>query len=513
MCGWRWPRWALVALLLLAWVLRLPLATVHPLHPDEALYGYWALRIGWRGDPWLASVPVYKPPLLPYLLTLGLALAGRSELVVRWLGLSASLLTVSLTAALTQALYRDGWTMIVAAVAVALSPLAITFSATAFLDPPMVALGLAACLAAARGRSGGAGLLAGLSLAAKQTGLVWMPLIVILSCSLATSSGGSRLRHAQSDLAAQSFLSLVGGWLVVVGLIFGWDAVRVSQGAQSFWREGIVGYGGVRLIWPQELWPRLAGWAATLRQVFASPVINVLLVIGLPFFVGQAIFRRLDALECFIDLVLIAFGLTYFLIHWLFAFPVWDRYFLPLVPVLALLMARTFHFLLCRERFVLGRSLLPHVAASAWVAISMLVLIALLIVPAIRVIRDRHNRYHVGGARAIYDGLGEVTAFLQARSEGAVVYHHWLGWQYHFYLFNAPVFLAYWPTPAWLARDVMAFGEREPRYIVFPAWESSARVGRALAQVGYRLTSVLEPSSRVEGASSFTVYRVESLAN
>ena len=96
--------------------------------------------------------------------------------------------------------------------------------------------------------------------------------------------------------------------------------------------------------------------------------------------------------------------------------------------------------------------------------------------------------------------------------EGAVVYHHWLGWHYASYLFDAPVYLAYWPTPAWLAQDVQAFGAREPRYIAFPSWESPARAARALAGVEYELSPELTTTRR-DGTRSFTVYHIQPLSD
>ncbi len=205
---WGRDRWALVALLLLAWALRLPPLLGNRFHPDEALYGYWGLLIGRGWDPWLAAAPVYKPPLLPYLVAGAQALfgnsGGNSEFAVRLPGLAAGLLTVPLVAALAYALYRDRWTAAAAAVGVALSPFAILFSATAFTDPPMVALGLAACVAAARGRPGWAGLLAGLAFATKQTGLVWIPLALgvslVQSPKFIVRSPKSEVRSPKSEV-------------------------------------------------------------------------------------------------------------------------------------------------------------------------------------------------------------------------------------------------------------------------------------------------------------------------
>ena len=107
----------------------------------------------------------------------------------------------------------------------------------------------------------------------------------------------------------------------------------------------------------------------------------------------------------------------------------------------------------------------------------------------------------------MYDGIDEVAAFLRGQPQGTVVYQHWLGWHYDYHLFGAQLFVAYWPTPDWLARDIQAFGEREPRYIAFPSWESPFRVVAALKDVGYDLKSVLTTTRR-DGSPSFTVYRI-----
>ena len=176
-------------LLLLGWAMRAAVLTTHQLHPDEALYGYWGMLIVSGRDPWLATVPVYKPPLLPYLIAGSLALWGQTELAVRLPGLFAGTLAVALTGRLAWLLYRDRLVATVAALTVALSPLGLLLSATGFTDPLMVALGLAGCLAAAQGRAGWAGLLVGLAAATKQTGLVWLPLAGLLLVAAETRRG------------------------------------------------------------------------------------------------------------------------------------------------------------------------------------------------------------------------------------------------------------------------------------------------------------------------------------
>ena len=131
---WGKSRWALVALVWLAWALRLPPTLDNRFHADEALYGYWGLLVGRGRDPWLASVPVYKPPLLPYLVAGAQALFGNSEFTVRFCGLAAGLLMIPLVAALARSLYRERWTTTMAATGIALSPFAILSATTPLIS-------------------------------------------------------------------------------------------------------------------------------------------------------------------------------------------------------------------------------------------------------------------------------------------------------------------------------------------------------------------------------------------
>ncbi len=475
---------------LLAWTLRLVVVDVHRLHPDEALYGYWGSLVLSGRDLWLATVPVDKPPLLPYVLAVSLAGLGRSELAVRLPGLLSGLATVALSGRLARRLYGDPRVERVTMLVVALSPFTLLFSASGFTDPPMVVLGLAGCVAASENRPGWAGLWAGLALAAKQTGLLWLPLVIL--CVLVAAA---RTRPAGRRLPA--WTALVRSWLIVLGLLWGWDRLRMAHGVASFWSTGTLGYGGLRLIWSTELLLRLHAWLGWLRDLLGSPLLDVTLVVGTAALLLRALRRR--STPALFDLALGGFCLAYLLLHWLLAFPVWDRYLLPLLPLLALLLGRVVA--------LLGDGIVRFVPRRNAVLVNAALLLAVaagLVPPAYRAV-DR--QIPVGAGLGAYDGIEQVVAFLRRQPPGSVLYHHWLGWAYDFYLFDGPLYLAYWPTPGWLARDVQAFGHAEPRLLVFPAWESSARVEVALAQVGYCLQPALEAWEG--GQVRFRVYRVE----
>ncbi len=481
--GWGAPQWAVVGVVLVAWALRLLPLLNTPLHPDEALYGYWGLLIGRGRDPWLVGGTVYKPPLLPYLVALSQALLGDTTIALRFPGLVAGLVCVPLVGVLAQALYREAGLGVSAGTAVALSPFGVVFSGTAFPDPIMVVLGVAGCVAAARGWMRWAGLLVGLSFVTKQTGVVWWPLVMGIALAQGLRSG-----DAVRELAACC--------LVPTLMAFAWDRVRVAQGGDSFWSAGVVGYGGLRLIWSHELWPRLRAWVGLMRSLFLSTPVNGLVLMGMLMLVWDGLCRHPRTLDGFLDQLLVSFCLVYALLHWLIAFPVWDRYLLPLLPILAVLLGRILMYAALRWR--------RHVARSVGGMVGAVLLGLLLLVPAFR---GSTGRSSLGAERANYQGIEDVLALFKELPEGAVVYHHWLGWHYHYALFDGPAYLAYWPTPGWLARDVQAFGKGDPRYIAFPAWESTVRVEQALQEVGYVLEPVLKAVGR-DDSHGFTAYRV-----
>jgi hypothetical protein len=372
----------------------------------------------------------------------------------------------------------------------------------------MVALGVAGCVAAAERRPAWAGLWLGLAIAAKQTGMVWLIPAGFLWLAATARKPPAGLTGRPSGwikpaggLWGAGLARAAAGFLPVLGLVALWDRVRVAHGASGFWQAGVTGYGGLRLIWPSEWASRLVGWVGLARELLGLPVLNLLLVggVGLLALWGVRNGPRWAALY---DLALTGFCLGYLLIHWLWAFPVWDRYLLPLVPFVAVLLGRV---VAAPGRWAAAKAALRGPAAGRLAGV--LVAVAFLVCLTIPAVRAAAGDVAVGAGWAGYDGIEQVVAFLSGLPKGAVLYHHWLGWAYAFYLYDAPLYQAYWPTPAWLARDVQVFGRAEPRYIVFPAWESSARVEAALAQVGYQLDPLYQSHSP-SGELRFTAYQI-----
>jgi 4-amino-4-deoxy-L-arabinose transferase-like glycosyltransferase len=167
------PAAAALAVLAGAWLRAWPLLD-NRFHPDEALYAYFGRLIASGHDPLLAGVLVDKPPLSFYLTGLSLWLVGPHELAARLPEFFASLVSIALIYALGRRLY-GGYVGVLAAWLLALSPFAILFSITVFVDPLLTAGVLWALWAAAAGRWQLLGVSLAVAFGIKQTALVFVP--------------------------------------------------------------------------------------------------------------------------------------------------------------------------------------------------------------------------------------------------------------------------------------------------------------------------------------------------
>lgn len=457
-----------------------------PLHQDEALYGFWGRLISTGRDPWLATVPVDKPPLALYLIAGSQSAFGVSEFTMRLPGLAASLLSIPLLYVLARRLYDDGRAGVVAAAVMALTPYPLLFGATAFTDSILIGWWLVACYAAVRGRWGGAGLALGLAFAAKQQAVLLAPLVVGLGLTqYQAKRGGRRAAVARFILALAS----------VTALVWAWDTVRSANGAaKGFWSQGVASYGGLRLIWPAELEPRWHGWARLAGYLFGWPWLGVLLLAGLGALLWRDLAHRRRTRPALADLTLSAFAWCYLFFHWLVAFPVWDRYLLPLVPVAGLLLGR----------IAVGERQSGTKWRRALRNTQYAILCVLLLGSGLTAV---DGQVPVGGDHGAYDGLQAVVNYLRALPVGTVLYDRWLSWHYDFYLFDAHVYRAGFTSPAWLAADAATFYDGRPRYLVVPSWESAARLERTWAEGGM-VTSPVLTTHRRDGTTSFVVYEI-----
>jgi len=469
-----------------------PLAS-NRFHRDEAIYSSWGLDIASGRDLLVSGSPVDKPPLFLYLQALSFLLFGPTEVAARLPSLVAGVISVPLIYGLGRSLYGRGVGLL-AAWLLAVSPFAILFAPTAFTDPVMVALVLAGCLAAVRGRWGWAGVALGLATITKQQGAFFVPLAV----GLGQVANGKR-QMAISDLRSP-IVSFAVAFLAVSALAVGWDVARARR--PGFLMQSLVSYGGLSLS-PVMVWDRLLGFLELLQYGTGSTVLNGILLAGLPLlWIADGLEIR-EGPHSWADLVLPSFVLFFVAGHALVAFQVWDRYLLGLVPPLVLILAR----ILTLPWRLLKRS---PIANSPTANLLCLLLVLGVLSFTFRPLRDAAaSRFPIGGDHGAYQGIEQVAAYFQTVPADTTLYHRWLGWHWRFYLWGSPYDFRAWTSPDDLAAQAAARpGAR--RYVVFPSWHSPTETRLALSQAGLRLREVYR-AFREDGSVSFIVYRIEEV--
>jgi 4-amino-4-deoxy-L-arabinose transferase-like glycosyltransferase len=451
----------LIAVILVAFALRLPGVFANTFSADEALFASWARLIAvWR-DPLLHTQAIDKPPLLFYTQAVFYPLLGNVTWAARLPNLIASLLLIPLTATWARRLYRRDDVALVAAGLVAISPLAIQFSATAYTDPLLTTLLVAALLAVGGRRAFFAGLLFGLAAATKYQAWLFLPLI--------------------------AGLGVVQGWQWaawrrwLVGLLPVVVVVVLWSGGALFGRQW-QSYGGIRPIFSWELLPRLHDWMALgVSNSWLFAVVSIVLLI---FLVSQWARPRRGAA---IDWLLTAFVVGYLALHWLLAIPTWQRYLLPLVPVLAVLVSRALVWLLGLIQARFGR----RIAVSATGVAGVIALIT--IAPTLRA--DAARRHSAD------NGASQIAAVLADAPYGTVLYDHWASWQWRYYLFDTGVYVDWTPDAMQLVANLDAFYD-DQRFIVLPNSAEAIPFQRTLRDAGYNLQSVLT-------TTGLTLYKIE----
>lgn len=515
-------RLAIVAILILAVGVPLVPLTTNRFHYDEAVYSQWALDIASGRDVLISGSPVDKPPLFPYVQALSLWLFGVSEVSARMPSLVASVLGVLTLLRLGQCLYGRS-TGLLAAGLWAASPFYILFAPTAFTDPLMTALVLASCLAAARSHWGRAGLCWGLSVITKPQAFIFGPLIWGL--------GQLALPHpsALSAPTSEGRLARLPGWrrltlglLVILCLALVWDVCRNRQ--PGFIEQSLISYGNLDLS-PLTIWKRLSGFLGLLRYATGSPVLNYVLVVGLPVLAAVDGRRLLSAgrrkgdhapdttLPARVDLLILAFVAVLLVLHALLPFQVWDRYLLGVVPWLVLLLTRVLSlpWRLFQALPVWQGRWRKGALAHATLRLGYLLAILILVVTLTwRPVQDAAaSRFPIGGDHGAYQGIEQVIAFFRNVPADTTLYHRWLGGHWRFYLWNSPYDMRAWRSPTDLAAQAAARPNAR-RYVVFPSWQSSTEARLALAEVGLTLEEV-HRAFREDGSLSFTVYSIEEV--
>lgn len=508
------PQSHILLVCLLAFALRLGPLFDNRFHPDEALFSAWSLTVARGENPLLTGVPIDKPPLLIYLNAISFFIFGQSELAARVPNLIASVISVVLVWRLVTGRSVTGQRVtdrpvtsqpidqltLLSPLLLALSPFAISFAPTAFLDPMMVMFGLAALVAASRGRLGWAGILLGLSFATKVQGFFFAPLVLVYGLPRPPVPPSLRpsIPPSLHPSISPSF-RLAFGFTLIALLVLLWDRAR---GGLPFWTQQTINYGGIRLIYPGELGPRLIGWASFLPYFF-GPIVGGLGLIGLPLLIRSDLKCAARDRAVPINLALLAWLIGLIALHWLLNFPIWDRYFLLLAPIAAVLLGRAIGQLV---DWSIGRSVI--LSSCHRVTLSPCHLVIAIIALALPFsVTAAESQYPIGGDHGANDGIEQVAAYLKTLPAGAVVYDHWLAWELGYYLGQGFVYLAYFDTPGALADDLHVFGG-DNRYVIFPLHETPDGVSAAIEPPGYQLAPVFSTRNRFD-QTSFTVFKIQ----
>ncbi len=450
----------LLVILLAGWLQFHQLARDARFHPDEAFFMSFARNAAVNGD-WMLSGPLDKPPLSLYASALGMVGVGntadangvlqldvhRGEFAAR---LPNALLAIALAALmmrLARDIYGDETTALYAGLLMAASPYMLAFAATALTDISLLFWSALALWLSIRRRFGMAGIALGLAFWSKQQALWAVPLIALL------------MPHRRpAELRRWLFLLLFS-----LSLLFLWDAARPET---SVFLLGAVYNVPASLIAEPSSWlDRLAEWLRLASWLIAPPWLTLIMAaVAAPGWMKRG--RGDGAAKDETSLLL--YILVYIALHTVAAFNQYDRYLLPVLPALVLLMAGRL------ARFIRIR---PHSSRIAAALGAVFILSSLWSVS---------SGLPIGGDQSEYDGIDELADYLNSKPVAAVIYDPWLGWELGYYLGQwHDKRRVHYPSPTALAEGARALDEIEPRYLVAPVGQALDLWLDALEAVGF----------------------------
>ena len=446
-----------------------------PLREDEAIYAYWARHFA-HVDPWFLTVWPDKPPLFLWSLAGAFELFGASPAAARFVNMAATGLTVPVVAAIARRLWGPSAGLL-AGITFALNPFVLSFAPTAFTDPLLVLWGMLALYAALARRPLWTGIALGAAIMTKQQGLLFVPLVVaaVLHGQGMMANGPRPTHHAIRP-------TLLGLALVILPIIL-WDSQRWAV-APSPWDLAGRNYGGLSLLPVDQWWPRWRSWSDLLWYVGGSWAAWLgLLAMAWGKAKGNIggstrsrILSPASRLPSPTPLLLL-WTAGFLAFHLFTTVQPWDRYLLPLAPMMALLVGW------------MGAGWSRHtgmILGLAWLLI--------LLPPGLNAAR---GGVPLGGDHGDYAGLDRAFAWVQTHAPAdAVLYHQELGWQHQFYLFgqtqqtqqtqktNGGGFDLRWTPSAVYLADNAAKTPHRQKFLIQPAWAATQDQPRFLPMRG-----------------------------
>ncbi len=434
---------------------RISLLDAYPFHADEALFATLARQIADGSDPLLAETTllVDKPPLFYAILSLGVSLKFGSDLTARLPGLFAGMIAIALMGRIGKRLWGSDRAGTLAMTLMMASPLMILTSPAALADPFMLAAWLGAIVAALEGRTFFTALLAALAICLKQNALFILPLPLLLWLAYRNddetrSAAGTRLLAGCAiPLSATAFIEALrpGGWAMLAG--------------------GAVNNPG-RLARSSELWPHLWAWGKLIVESVGGLAPAILIAISL-IVVAQA--GQRDGRQVINARLIGAVTIANGALLWLVAFPLFDRYLIPIEAMLLMLAAGGWEAAITKW----GDEWTPLTTGLPVACMAVAGILAISLPAGI-------GPFSTGG-----EGLEEVVSTITQYPEGTVVYTETQGWQLRWKLYDAPVYLAVYANPDALAEDIRAHQpDGSARLLVVAEEEPIGPLYQAIAMSG-----------------------------
>jgi hypothetical protein len=507
-------------------------------HQDEALFASFARRAAVQGD-WLLTGALDKTPLSIYLQAISFTAVGvtplpngvltldvhQGEFAARLPAIFASILLVAVISRVA----RGWWSVVsdrlqatsrnqlVALFIAACSPLLIAFSPTAFTDMPFLLLLTLSLWLMLRGKPLWAGVWLALAFAAKQQAVLYVPLLIAVSYQRsatrqkatgypAAADAIKRVPTGESSSIVRHGLLLVLPLVFMLLLLLGWDWLRNSP--PGLFALATANNAPDRFPRPDELLPRLQTWWGYADTLIGWPfVLDAGLILIWLVTLRRTVTR--------VDGVLAGYTALYLLAHWLLPFNTYDRYLLPLVPLVIYLLARAIQgirsqFRVQRAEYgarsvgsevepmqtdamngVPTRAPLCLRFAGGWKLIAGSLLLSLTLLPAAW--SAARLEVAVGGDRGQLAGIDDLADWLEAKPLGTIIYDRWLGWGLEYYRGSwSDKRMVYYPMPGELAQGAAAQPDPAPRYFPMPVEVSAEDWLQALREAGFNINRAYE---------------------
>ena len=402
-------------------------------HPDEASFMTFARGAAVNGD-WLLPGALDKPPLTIYFSAISMVATGVvaddkgvlhldplvGEFAARSPNVMMAILLAGLMMRLSRVAFGNETVALAAGLLTALSPYVLAFGATAFTDVGLLFFSVLALYWLECQGYRKAGLALGLAFWCKQQALFLLPLVALL-LMVKEARRASVIRLAQP----LALLSL---------LLFIWDAARPETSV--FLLGSINNMPAQWIAYPAE-WPgRLMEWARLGAWLLGPPVVTASLL-GLTA-LSRFVVRSVKPKQGNASIYLI-YSVAYIAFHSALDFNQYDRYLLPLLPPLILVVSSHMPALLIRGRL--------------WKRLPLSLAIVLVFVA----FWSSYNRLPIGGDRGRHDGIDELARYLNSKPVATVIYDPWLGWELGYYLgqwnnkrrVHFPTAQRRWPKALW----------------------------------------------------------------